>query len=81
MLKFSHAQKRVKFVMLTLHVNGKQQQFPPNSSVAGLVAAMSLQGRRFAIELNGEVVPKSRHATTRLADGDKLEVVVAVGGG
>ena len=42
---------------------------------------MPLAGKRFAIELNGEVIPKSSHATTRLADGDKLEVVVAVGGG
>ena len=42
---------------------------------------MALAGKRFAIELNGEIVPKSCHASTRLIDGDKLEVVVAVGGG
>lgn len=42
---------------------------------------MPLAGKRFAIELNGEIVPKSAHATTLLHDGDKLEVVVAVGGG
>ena len=67
--------------MLTLQVNGEQRQFPPDINVAALVASMPLAGKRFAIELNGEVIPRSRHATTRLADGDKLEVVVAVGGG
>ena len=67
--------------MLTLQVNGEQKQFPPNINVAGLVAVMSLAGKRFAIELNGEIVPKSSHASTPLRDGDKLEVVVAVGGG
>ena len=67
--------------MLVLQVNGKPEQLPPGISVAGLIARMQLAGKRFAIELNGEIVPKSRHAVTTLNDGDKLEVVVAVGGG
>lgn len=46
-----------------------------------LISALNLEGKRFAIELNGEIVPKSRHAATMLSDGDKLEVVIAVGGG
>ena len=49
--------------------------------MAGLIASMQLSGKRIAIELNGEIVPKSSHASTQLRDGDKLEVVVAVGGG
>ena len=67
--------------MLTLQINGERKQFPPNISVAGLVTAMALTGKRIAIELNGEIVPKGSHLTTQLQDGDKLEVVVAVGGG
>ena len=67
--------------MLTLQINGEQKQFPPDINVAGLVSAMELTGKRIAIELNGEIVPKSRHVTTSLHDGDRLEVVVAVGGG
>ena len=67
--------------MLTLQINGEQKQFPPDIDVAGLVRSMALVGKRIAIELNGEIVPKSCHATTRLRNGDKLEVVVAVGGG
>lgn len=67
--------------MLVLQVNGHAREVPPGSSVAHLVSALQLAGKRFAIELNGEIVPRSRHAVTPLNDGDKLEVVVAVGGG
>lgn len=67
--------------MLTLQINGEPKQFPPNLNVAALVESMALVGKRIAIELNGEIVPKSCHASTDLHDGDRLEVVVAVGGG
>ena len=67
--------------MLELQINGKPQQFPPGSSVENLIATLRLEGKRFAIELNGEIVPRSLHAATSLRNGDKLEVVVAVGGG
>ena len=67
--------------MPNLQINGKPEQLPPGSSVAQLITALQLEGKRVAIELNGEIVPKSRHAATALKDGDKLEVVVAVGGG
>jgi sulfur carrier protein len=42
---------------------------------------MGLAGKRVAVECNGSIVPRSAHATHTLADGDQLEVVVAVGGG
>ncbi len=67
--------------MLTLQINGETQQFPAGTDVAGLVAALPLTGKRFAIELNGEIVPRSQHPSTKLCQGDRLEVVVAVGGG
>ncbi len=67
--------------MLTLQINGERKQFAADIDVAALIATMALAGKRFAIELNGEIVPKSCHAITRLRDGDKLEIVVAVGGG
>ncbi|MBL8525988.1 MAG: sulfur carrier protein ThiS [Betaproteobacteria bacterium] len=67
--------------MLQLQINGEARELPSDSSVEQLVAALQLENKRFAIELNGEIVPRSRHAATRLNNGDKLEVVVAVGGG
>jgi len=67
--------------MLTITVNGEPRQFPEALSVAGLTDRLGLTGKRIAVEKNGEIVPKSQHATTPLVSGDKLEIVVAVGGG
>ena len=63
-------------------LNGSPHRFdPPPSTVAELVRALNLEGKRIAVEMNGEIVPKSRYAQTRVAAGDRLEVVAAVGGG
>lgn len=68
--------------MLRISVNGLQRELPASScTVADLVRALALEGKRIAVERNGEIVPKSRHADTSLADGDRLEIVGAVGGG
>ena len=67
--------------MITLRVNGEPRQFPPETTIAALLAGMGLTGKRLAVERNGEIVPKSRHGDTPLAEGDQLEIVVAVGGG
>jgi sulfur carrier protein len=50
-------------------------------NVTQLVAILRLTGKRLAIELNGEIVPRSQFSATLLADGDVLEIVGAVGGG
>lgn len=65
---------------MELHVNGETRDLPVET-VADLVLALGLQGRRVAVELNGAVVPKSRHAEQRLATGDRVELVHALGGG
>ena len=49
--------------------------------VAALVRALGLEGTRIAVERNGEIVPKSRYADTPVQEGDRLEIVGAVGGG
>lgn len=51
------------------------------ATVASLLDEMGLAGKRLAVERNGEIVPRGLHAATGLADGDRLEIVVAVGGG
>ena len=67
---------------MQLIINGKARNFEEASfSVANLVATLALEGKRLAIECNGEIVPRSQFADTQLADGDKLEIVGAVGGG
>lgn len=67
-------------VHLSVAVNGEPQVVPP-CTVADLLAARGLAGKRVAVERNGTIVPRSLHAQTTLADGDRLEIVVAVGGG
>jgi len=67
--------------VITISINGATRQLPDSTSVAALIEEMELTGKRIALERNGEIVPRSRFATQQLADGDKLEVVVAVGGG
>jgi sulfur carrier protein len=68
-------------LMIQVIVNGAAQRFEQPLDVAALIARMQLAGRRIAVEKNGEIVPKSAHASTLVADGDRLEIVVAVGGG
>ena len=66
---------------LRLQINGAPREFASSLTVEGLVAELGVAGKRIAIERNGEIVPRSQYGAVQLADGDKLEVVVAVGGG
>jgi sulfur carrier protein len=67
---------------MQLIINGKTRSFEATSfSVANLVSTLALEGKRLAIECNGEIVPRSQFTDKLLADGDKLEIVGAVGGG
>ena len=66
---------------MTLTVNGEPRDFPNVRTCADLIAVLGFAGKRVALECNGEIVPRGRHAEHVLADGDKVEIVVAVGGG
>jgi len=67
--------------VIELLITGEPRTFPAPLTLSQLIASLDLLGKRIAIEKNGEIVPRSQHADTRLADGDRLEIVVAVGGG
>ncbi|PTD95189.1 sulfur carrier protein ThiS [Pseudothauera lacus] len=67
--------------MIQLYINGRSETVDDALTVAGLLQQRGLAGKRLAVERNGEIVPRARHADTVLADGDRLEIVVAVGGG
>ena len=62
-------------------INGEPLRLAEPATVAAVLEARGMTGKRVAVERNGEIVPKSRHAETWLASGDQLEIVVAVGGG
>ena len=67
--------------MITVSINGKAHQLPEPVSIAAMIEKMGLAGKRIALERNGEIVPRSMFAAQQLAEGDRLEIVVAVGGG
>jgi len=67
--------------MIALTVNGQSRQFEAPLKVEALLRALDLAGKRIALERNGEIVPRSRFGDELLADGDRIEIVVAVGGG
>jgi sulfur carrier protein len=67
--------------MIQVTVNGKPHEFGSAVDLSVLIEKLNLHGKKIAVERNGEIVPRSAHASTLLSDGDALEIVVAVGGG
>ena len=67
--------------MIAITVNGESRRFEQPINCAELLARFELADKRVALERNGEIVPRSRFTDQMLADGDRLEIVVAVGGG
>jgi sulfur carrier protein len=67
---------------MQIFINGNDKHFDAETmSISMLITHMDLVGKRIAIERNGEIVPRSQFDTVMLAQGDKLEIVGAVGGG
>jgi thiamine biosynthesis protein ThiS len=62
-------------------VNGEPRQFEQAPTVSELLIQMGISDRRVAVEVNREIVPRSLHGQHRLNDADRVEVVVAIGGG
>lgn len=62
-------------------LNGSSRDIPDDCSIADLLLASGYGERRVAVELNLAIVPRSRHGEQRLSDGDRVEIVHAIGGG
>ncbi|MES2661928.1 MAG: sulfur carrier protein ThiS [Pseudomonadota bacterium] len=67
--------------MCSIHLNGQSTRFKKGSSISDVITAQELQGRRIAVEVNGEIIPKSLHDAHQLKANDRVEIVTAVGGG
>ena len=65
---------------MNITVNGDNVEFN-GSTITDLVTQLSLTGRRLAVEVNRDIVPKSEHGEYRLSEGDNVEIVHAIGGG
>ena len=66
---------------MRIQVNGQWRQSADGTTVADLLAALSLEPRRVAVERNKRIVPRAQYPETPLADADELEIVTFVGGG
>ncbi len=66
---------------MLIQLNGESFELADDATVADLLVRLDAVGKRVAVELNLDIVPRSQHATTVLRDGDQLEVVHAIGGG
>lgn len=66
---------------MNITINGKQQNLAAETSIEQLIEQLGLQGRRLAVEVNLDIVPRSDYGQRLLADGDVVEIVQAIGGG
>lgn len=66
---------------MTVHVNGTAREVPPGCALTDVVALVSTAPSGIAVAVNGEVVPRGSWPDTRVADGDRVEVLTAVQGG
>ena len=67
--------------MHTIVLNGQPRACTPGSTLHDLLAEAGYAQRRVAVEINSEIVPKSQHAERAINDGDRIEIVQALGGG
>jgi len=62
-------------------LNGSPHEAPDGTTIEGLIATLALEGKRLAVEVNEDVIPRSEHPDRALRDGDRVEIVHAIGGG
>jgi sulfur carrier protein len=66
---------------MRIHLNGEARELTEPLTISELLETAGYSQRRVAVEVNRDIVPRSRHATHRLCDGDRVEIVQAIGGG
>jgi len=66
---------------MKITLNGKSHPVPPQTTIADLIRSLSLDPLGVAVAVNLQVVPRSEHAARALADGERVDVIRAVGGG
>ena len=66
---------------MQIRLNGQPYTLAESVSIVDLLQQLDLTGKRLAVEINEEIIPKSRHAATLLQTNDQVEIVHAIGGG
>lgn len=67
--------------MIRVTVNGESMQLYSPDTISELLKTLRMENRRIAVELNRQIVPQSLHTTTSIREGDKIEIITAIGGG
>jgi len=66
---------------MEIQLNGKPYQTDSARTIGQLISQLSMGDKRFAVEVNEQIIPRSRHAEHQLHENDVIEIVVAIGGG
>ena len=66
---------------MRISLNGEDKSLDENTSLQQLLGTLNLEGKRLAVEINGDIIPKSQHQSRLIHEGDKIEIVQAIGGG
>lgn len=66
---------------MQVQVNGDAMELPAGATIATLIEHLALTGKRLAVEVNEDIVPRSQHPDFTLSENDRVEVVHAIGGG
>ncbi|MHB8624542.1 MAG: sulfur carrier protein ThiS [Sulfuricaulis sp.] len=66
---------------MKITLNGREKSFEAPLTIAAMLQEMGLAERRVAVEINREIIPRSRHGEFFLQEHDRVEVVFAIGGG
>lgn len=67
--------------MITINLNSELKEIKNTLTLAQLIEQLGMVNKRFAIEVNEEIIPRTLHKTYTLSSNDKVEIVTAVGGG
>ncbi len=68
-------------LIMNIFLNGDTKQIENNLLLSELIEQLGFAGKRLAVEINKEIVPKSEHGSYTIQDGDRIEIVHAIGGG
>ncbi len=80
-VEYSFLLSSVSLPIMKIILNGEPCDIEPDLTVSQLIEQLGLAGKRLAVEIDREIVPRSRYAETRLGEGMRLEIVHAIGGG
>ena len=66
---------------MNITLNGKPELLDEGTCLSQLIKELNIEGKRIAVEINQQIIPKGEHATHVIQDGDIIEIVHAIGGG